>query len=134
MSELGEAARCERPLLIVDDREEVRTALQRFFEMEFEQVFGAATPDEAEACLRLHRPPLLLCDYFLGVEWPPATSLIPRWRREFPFLRRVAIMTGTRPESIGNCPEADAVFEKPLNMRQVTEFLIEGALNPRPGD
>lgn len=111
-------------LLIVDDRKEVRAALQRFFEMYFEQVLVAGTPPEAEECLSTHQPSLLLCDYFLGVEWPPATNLIPRWRAAFPCLTRVAIMSGTRSESIGNCPEADAVFEKPLNMREVTEFLI----------
>jgi CheY-like chemotaxis protein len=114
----------ERLLLIVDDRKEVRIALQRFFEMYFERVLAAATPPEAEACLGSERPPFLLCDYFLGPDWPPATSLIPRWREMFPFLTRVAIMTGTRSESIGDCPAADAIFEKPLNMREVTEFFV----------
>ena len=113
-------------LLIVDDRKEIRTALQRFFEMFFERVLTAATPPEAEECLRTHEPTLLLCDYFLGLEWPPATRLIPAWRATFPFLARVAIMSGTRSESIGDCPEADAIFEKPLNMREVTEFLLMG--------
>jgi len=120
-------------LLIVDDRKEVRAALQRFFEMYFERVLAAATPPEAEELLSSQRPTLLLCDYFLGVEWPPATSLIPRWRALFPFLARVAIMSGTRSESIGNCPEADAVFEKPLNMREVTEFLIPGLAADQTG-
>ena len=126
MSDPDDIPKRRELLLIVDDRKEVRAALQRFFEMYFERVIAAATPPEAEALLRTHRPTLLLCDYFLGVEWPPATSLIPRWRAAFPFLARVAIMSGTRSESIGNCPEADAVFEKPLNMREVTEFLIPG--------
>ena len=124
MSEFNNRPKRKDLLLVVDDRKEIRTALQRFFEMYFEEVLGAATPPEAEECLRQHQPTLLLCDYFLGVDWPPATTLIPRWRGEFVFLQRVAIMSGTRSESIGNCPEADAIFEKPLNMREVTAFLL----------
>jgi CheY-like chemotaxis protein len=126
VSSLDESPKLRELLLIVDDRKEVRAALQRFFEMYFERVLTAATPPEAEESLRTEQPTLLLCDYFLGVEWPPATSLIPAWRAMFPFLARVAIMSGTRSESIGNCPEADAIFEKPLNMREVTEFLLTG--------
>lgn len=125
MSELDASLKRRELLLIVDDRKEIRTALQRFFEMYFERVLVAATPPEAEACLHAQRPTLLLCDYFLGVEWPPATKLIPHWRTLFPFLVRVAIMSGTRSDSIGECPEADAIFEKPLNMREVTEFLLQ---------
>lgn len=134
MSALDAGPKLRELLLIVDDRKEVRDALQRFFEMYFERVLVAATPPEAEDCLRKHQPTLLLCDYFLGVEWPPATSLIPRWRAMFPCLIRVAIMSGTRSDSIGNCPEADAVFEKPLNMREVTEFLIGGSASGQTGD
>ena len=126
VSSLDESPKLRALLLIVDDRKEIRAALQRFFEMYLERVLTAASPPEAEECLRTQRPTLLLCDYFLGMEWPPATSLIPAWRATFPFLARVAIMSGTRSESIGNCPEADAIFEKPLNMREVTEFLLMG--------
>lgn len=134
MPALLDPPRSAELVLVVDDREEIRLALQRFFGMYFERVLTAATPPEAEEHLRTHRPTALLCDYFLGMEWPPATKLIPRWRKEFPFLERVAMMSGTRSDSIGECPEADAIFEKPLNMRVVTEFLLGTEVPIRPGD
>ncbi len=114
----------QKTLLVVDDRAEVREAVGRFFRLTIAEVVLAGTPAEAEALLRARRPTLLLCDYYLGEQHPPATALIPRWRKEFPFLERVAIMTGTRSSSLGPCPEADRVFEKPLNMREVTQFLV----------
>ncbi len=116
---------CHATLLVVDDRGEIREALRRFFSLTIAQVIVAGTANEAEQALRNHRPNLLLCDYYLGHDNPPATVLIARWRQDFPFLKRVAIMTGTRGSSLGPCSAVDAIFEKPLNMREVTDFLVD---------
>lgn len=112
------------PLLIVDDREDVRWALQRFLSLYFEQVHTAGTPDEAEAALNEYHPTLLLCDYWLGNEYPPATDLIPGWRERYPTIERVALMTGTKAAALGRVHCVDAVFQKPLDMNQVTDFLL----------
>jgi response regulator of citrate/malate metabolism len=92
--------------------------------LHFDPVFTAGTPEEAEAMLEAHRPRLLLCDYWLGNEFPPGTELIPSWRERYPTLERVALMTGTKAESLALTTCVDAVFQKPLNMEQVTDFLL----------
>lgn len=111
-------------LLIVDDRQEVRLALARFFGLYFEEILMAESPEQAERHLGTGRVELLLCDYYLGAHCPPATKLVTRWRAQYKSLERVAIMTGSRSSSIGACPDADAIFEKPLKMAEVTRFLI----------
>jgi len=113
------------PLLIVDDREAVRSSLERFLEMYFEVVLSAADPAQAEEHLRNGKPRYLLTDYWLGNAYPPSTELIPRWRKLCPTLTHVALMTGTKTSSIGPCPEVDAVFAKPLDLRRLIRFFFE---------
>ena len=112
------------PLLIVDDREDVRLALERFLSLYFEQVHAAGTPGDAESALNEYRPTLVLCDYWLGDEYPPATDLIPGWRERYPTIERVALMTGTKASALGRAQGVDAVFQKPLDLKQVTAFLL----------
>ncbi len=116
-------SRHKGPLLIVDDREEVRWALHRYFGLCFEQVYVAGSPGEAEEILEHHQPILLLCDYWLGNQYPPATDLIPAWRKRYPCLQRIALMTGTKASALGDTSCADRVFQKPLDMKIVTGFL-----------
>jgi CheY-like chemotaxis protein len=118
------------PLLIVDDSDDIRSALCRLMSLCFERVVAAATPQEAEAALRAHQPRLLLCDYWLGPEHPPATDLIPGWRERYPSIERVALITGTNTDALGSARCVDAVFQKPLDMHQVTDFLLRSHLGP----
>lgn len=112
------------PLLIVDDRVEVRSALERFFALWFERVYAAASPNEALAMLEEHQPSVLLCDYYLGDGLPVGSELIALWRKRFPCLERVVLMTGTKVSNLGDVSCVDAVFQKPLNLRAVTPFLL----------
>lgn len=109
-------------LLIVDDRPEVLRALERFLEVTFQTVLVAQTPPEAEAQLAEHSPDFLLCDYWLGHQYPPSTAYIPKWRKRFPSLKRVALMSGTKSTSIAPCAEVDEVFQKPLDMPRLLAF------------
>jgi DNA-binding NtrC family response regulator len=115
----------KEPLLIVDDREAVRSSLERLMEMYFEVVLTAGDPNEAEDHLRSAKPKYLLTDYWLGDAYPPATELIPAWRKLCPTLARVALMTGTKTSSIDCSPEVDAVFAKPLDLRRLVAFFTE---------
>lgn len=115
------------PLLVVDDVLEIRRSLVRYFKRTFDTV-TAATPEETEAVLASVAPPFLLCDYWLGVEFPPSTHFIPGWRKKFPFLRRVALMTGTKTASIESRVGIDALFEKPLDLREITQFFTDAPL------
>ena len=115
------------PLLIVDDREDVRSGLRRFFGLFFQTVILAATPEEANRQLEEARPPLVLCDYWLGNDHPPATELIPGWRKRYPFIRVLALMTGTKASALQNAEGVDGVFQKPLDLHAVKDFLVDRA-------
>jgi DNA-binding NtrC family response regulator len=113
------------PLLIVDDREAVRTSLERFLEMYFDVVLTASDPAGAEEQLRSRKPRYLLTDYWLGNEHPPTTKLIPQWRKLCPTLTHVALMTGTKTSAIEPRPEVDAVFAKPIDLHRLIQFFTE---------
>jgi DNA-binding NarL/FixJ family response regulator len=112
------------PLLIIDDRDDVRSGLRRFFGLFFERVVVAANPAEAEEGLATAEPPFVLCDYWLGNEHPPSTELIPGWRARFPCIRVLALMTGTKAAAIQGAVSVDAIFQKPLDLYAVKEFFF----------
>ena len=111
-------------LLVVDDREDIRRAMSRFFQLYFQHVYVAASPDEAERILAEKQPTFLLCDYWLGEDFPPSTELIPKWRKLDSSLKLVALMTGTKVDAIASTKCADIVFQKPLEPMAVVEFFI----------
>jgi len=111
-----------QPLLVVDDRTDVLQALTRFFELDFQIVLKAQSPAEAEQVLRSRQPNFLLCDYWLGENHPPSTEFLPRWRAEYPCLKRVVLMTGTKSSSIPPCSAIDDIFPKPLRLARVVEY------------
>lgn len=124
-------ARCRSPLLIVDDQVPVLRALRRVLGLHFESVLIAACPSEAEHWLATERPPLLLCDYWLGDTTPPAVEWIPAWQRRYGCLRRVALMTGTHSSAFQGCPAVDATFQKPIDSDEVARFFITGSASAK---
>jgi len=110
-------------LLIVDDREEVLRALERYMGLYLTHVYGAQTPDEAVAVMQAHAPSFLLCDFWLGEKHPPSTSLIPDWRARFPSLKKVVLMSGTKSSSIPTCSAVDVIFPKPLDLKGLVQYL-----------
>jgi|GEM_PF-556621 len=121
-------------LLIVDDREDIRRSMQRYFSLYFEPVLLAATPHEAEVLLRTEQPRFLLCDFWLGADYLPATEYIPRWRRLAPSLRRVALMTGTNLAVLGDLTSVDTLFQKPLEPDRVVKFFLGDVTAEEPAD
>ncbi len=122
-------AKLSTPLLVVDDRSDVLQALVRYFELDFENVLAAQSPIEAEALLSRHKPHFLLCDYWLGENYPPSTDLLPGWRRDNPCLKRVVLMTGTKSSSIPPCSAVDDVFAKPLRLSKMVEYFRRFAVS-----
>lgn len=111
------------PLLIVDDRADVRRGLKRGFGDDF-SAYVAETGSEAEHILAERRPQFVLCDYWLGPDQPVGTQLIARWRKKFPFLRGVALMTGTQTGAITDTQGVDIIFTKPLIVAEVTAWFL----------
>lgn len=112
----------EIPLLVVDDRDDVLRGLRRYLGLHFSHIHTALTPPQAEVVLESVAPPMLLCDYWLGDEYPPATVLIAEWRRRFPCVRRAALMTGTSGAALFGKDGIDAVFRKPFDLEAVVAF------------
>lgn len=110
-------------LLIVDDRDEVLRALERYMGLYLTHVYAAHTPDEALLVLQEHAPSFVLCDFWLGEKFPPSTSIIPEWRARFPSIKRVILMSGTKSSSIPTCDAVDAIFPKPLDLRGLVQYL-----------
>jgi len=128
MSQLPRAElKLDQTLLVVDDRPEVLRAIERFLKLHFREVWSAQTPDQAREILQIHRPDFLLCDFWLGENYPPATALIPDWRADFPHLLRVVLMSGTKSSSIPPCSAIDATFAKPLQMSEIVAYFAEAA-------
>ncbi len=103
--------------------------MYRYFCLYFEPVLLASNPDEAEVLLRTEQPRYLLCDFWLGPDYLPATEYIPRWRRLAPSLRRVALMTGTNLAALGDVTSVDTLFQKPLAPDRVVKFFL-GEVTP----
>jgi DNA-binding NtrC family response regulator len=114
-------------LLIVDDREEVLRALERYMGLYLTRVYGAQTPEEAVLAMRTHVPTFLLCDFWLGEKHPPSTALIPEWRARFPSIKKVILMSGTKSSSIPACSAVDAIFPKPLDLKGLVQYLRDAA-------
>lgn len=110
------------PLLVVDDRADVLDALERYFSLDFERVYSATTPELAEEIFEREHPPLLLCDYWLGPSYPPATELLLKWRERYPFLVRVVLMSGTKASAIPFCAAVDLVVPKPLHLSSLVQY------------
>ncbi len=110
------------PILVLDDRADVLRSLARYFRLHFEAVVTSSTPTAAKQAIAAHRTPFLLCDYWLGEEHPPSPTLIREWRRDYPFIVRVAIMTGSDRVAAVSCEGVDAVFAKPFDLGEVASF------------
>lgn len=117
------------PILVLDDRADVLRSLGRYFRLHFESVLTSRTPDAATQAITEHRPPFLLCDYWLGEEFPPSPTLIREWRRDHAFIVRVAVMTGSDRVAAATSDGVDAVFAKPFDLGQVASFFT-GPLPP----
>lgn len=119
---MGEGqGRSDRRLLIVDDNQAILRSLCRLCGLHFSEVYAASTPEQAETILRDQKPSVLLCDYWLGYNYPLATELIRDWRRRFPCLKKVALMTGS--SVLEDSDAVDATFCKPLHATEVMSFL-----------
>jgi acetyl esterase len=120
-------------LLIVDDRADVARAFRRYLSRSFAVVLVAATPVAAEALLRASPPVThLVCDYWLGDAWPVGTELVPRWRREFPSIRRAVPLSGSHVRGIAPVPGVDAVLEKPASRRRCASCCARRPPRRRP--
>lgn len=107
-------------LLILDDAPDVARSYVRCLKRHVPRILVAHDVAAAEAHLRGAEPPtMVLCDYLLGPDAPTGAEVLARWRAEFPFLTRAAIVTGSDLRTV---PGADAVFGKPPDLDGLVRF------------
>jgi DNA-binding NarL/FixJ family response regulator len=82
-------------LLVIDDEPQVRRMLKRFFSHHFDAVITAGTPEEAEAILEQEDVTHIISDYDLCPQYSRGTELIMGWRRQYPSIRRVLLLSGS---------------------------------------
>lgn len=112
-------------LLIVEDRADVGAAFARYFRRYFDQVRVATTPAQAQELLdEQPEPTHVICDHWLGDDYPVGAQLLPRWRREHPSIERCVLVSGSEIEEI-DCPAGvDAIFGKPADMPAIRARLL----------
>lgn len=117
-------------LLVVDDREDLRNGYYRYFARFFDEVCLAADPCAAEVFLtrQVNPPTHLICDYWLGDGHPVGAQIVPRWRRLCPSIVRTALVSGSQVAELPATEGIDAVFEKPLELKALRAFLLDGDL------
>lgn len=120
-------------LLILDDRADVLRTIARYMGLHFE-VYATQTVIEAEACLTVRGPSLVLCDYWLGRRQPNGGELLSVWRPRFPCIEKAGLMTGTKTAALEALPGVDRVFAKPLSFERVAGWLLERELEAPPSD
>jgi CheY-like chemotaxis protein len=122
-------------LLIVDDIADVARSFSRLFRGNFEKVYTASTPEEAEKVLgQTDGPPTaLICDYWLGKGRPLGSELIARWRAAYPSLKRVALITGSQMSELKLGPGIDGVFCKPVDLESLRDLLKGAGVPERSG-
>ena len=110
-------------LLIVDDDPQIRRMLMRLFQRHFDLAFTAATPTDAERILQENRVTHILSDYDLGTENPRGTELIIGWRKRYPLIQRVLLLSGSQVSQSQIPNEVDQFFEKGSDPIAILEAL-----------
>ncbi len=102
----------KKTLLIIDDNPLIRRMLARVLSSEFDEVLVAEGPDQADQILECYTVTHMISDHDLGEGVPFGAALIPGWRKKYPSIKRVLIVTGSNIKGIDIPPEVDRVFAK----------------------
>ena len=86
--------------------------MKRILSHEFDTVLTAGTPDEAEEIFEENDVTQIISDYDLGPEYPNGIELIVDWRKRYPSIRRVLLLTGTHLADADIPPEVEHYFAK----------------------
>ncbi|MDJ0764228.1 MAG: hypothetical protein QNJ97_14695 [Myxococcota bacterium] len=99
-------------ILVVDYDIQVCRMLKRVLESDASEVFTAVTRAQAETHLRKHRITHIVSDFTIREEVDNAYDIVSEWRRQYPWIRRVIILTAIDISSYKVPVEIDAVMAK----------------------
>jgi DNA-binding response OmpR family regulator len=113
-----------RRLLVVQHNPFVARSFARLFQRHYAEVVIASSASVAEVALAndSHTPTDVLCGEVLGDQ--RASDCIGSWRRSFPGIQRVIMVTGARdlPDEVDG---VDAVVLKPVDPGVLTSVLTD---------
>ena len=110
-------------VLVVDDERMVLNALARYLRRFFPKVVTATTPLEAESLLRSNAVTHLVCDHWLGPGLPLGIDLVSHWKKDFPSIQKMVLLTGADVDALESPPGLDSIFPKTINPSMLTAEL-----------
>ncbi len=110
-------------LLIVDDESSVLRAVSRMLAKYADEILTADSHIEAEAVLESHEITHILCDHWFGRGLPLGIDLAAKWKRLYPRLKKVVVLTGVDIEGLSPCPLVDAVLPKTTETQKLISTL-----------
>ncbi len=124
----------QRVLLIVDDHLDLAKCLRRSLKRDFEKVYVATCPEEAETFLddNIAPPTHILCDYYFAPDIPLGTELIQKWRERHTNIVQAAVITGAEIQTVDMPKGVDAVFRKPVSSNILRNFLGDHPSTNKP--
>ncbi|MBN2802531.1 MAG: hypothetical protein JXR91_05520 [Deltaproteobacteria bacterium] len=110
-------------LLIIDDESSVRRALSRVLSTRADTILTAATITDALLIMETNNISHVICDHLLGPGQPTGIEAAVNWKKQFPTIQNLLILTGSRaflavpPEGI------DAVIPKTTDPMVIADKL-----------
>ncbi len=113
-----------RILLLIDDEPDIMSLFRRVLRRSFDEIVFAGNGSEAARVLDQKQVTHVVSDFFLGADESKGTTLLARWRTQYPSVRFAAIFTGRgAAEEIDGQPGVDAVFSKPTGFEDLVQRL-----------
>ena len=112
-------------LLVVDDESSVCRALKRLLRDKADEIISAETPADAETILRSKQVTHVICDHLLGPGQPLGIDVASGWKREYPSVQRIALLTGTNLSNLAKPDGIDHLLPKttdPVKLAQLMGF------------
>ena len=121
-----------RPVvLVVDDEDEIRTALLLTLQSAFE-VVGVASAEAAEDMLRQRKFELILCDHLMSGE--DGLPFLIRMREKYPLMKRVLLTSYINPEMLSRSTSLaglSACLTKPMPGADLIAALWQALAQPQ---
>ncbi len=115
--------RAENILLIVDDESSVCRAISRMLQRSVSEITTAISPTEAETILETRQVTHIICDHWFGQGQPLGLSLVATWKKRYPSLKRIVVLTGTDVSQLETPEGVDGVMPKTVDPAKLIKIL-----------
>lgn len=110
-------------LLIVDDESSVCRALTRMLNRRVDETASTTSAMEAEVILESKEVTHVICDHWFGSGQTLGTELAPIWKKKYPSIERIVILTGMDIDTLDTSPEIYSILTKAAEPETLIETL-----------